>query len=113
MRQRFQDANIYGIEVEESKLLIENILEFIKTHGPLIVLVNANLLACTDCSSSILTVCRKVCCVRFQGHYVLVIGYNLMRGIIHYRNPGVSNSKFYGTGLVYDPEFFVSLFTLG
>jgi len=94
VRKRFLDSELYGIEVEECQLSINNVLQLLLNTGPLIVLVNANLLTCNDCSWKLLRVCTKICCLKYQGHFILVLGYDLSRGLIHYRNPGNPDGKF-------------------
>ena len=72
-------------------LFVEEIFEHIFLHGPVIVLVNYNLLQCIDCSSKLNCV---TCCfrTRFHGHYILAIGFDLKNDWVYYNDPVYGDS---------------------
>lgn len=77
------------ITVREASVSINEILSHLANHGTCIVLTNANLLTCDSCNY--FDFCRKAnsaaanclslraCNDSYQGHYVVVVGFDLPR----------------------------------
>jgi len=72
---------------------MNEILQNLDNHGPIIVLVNSNLLQCVQCTG-ILHSLWELCCnkisQKYHGHYVVLIGYDLKEKMVYYRDPGLS-----------------------
>ncbi|CAG7834208.1 unnamed protein product [Allacma fusca] len=83
----FALASKNGINFCVAKTHIQSILQHVYAIGPAIILVNSNLLRCLDCSSacsSVFSCCFRTC---YQGHYILVIGFDLKNNCVFYNNP--------------------------
>ncbi|XP_067683728.1 protein GUCD1-like [Haliotis asinina] len=88
VNKAFDDAKANGIDVEQKTLGIEDIVRHLKTDNLVISLVNWTQMECIWCDSV-----RKGClccldlCAGYQGHYIVLCGYNTDKGHIYYRNP--------------------------
>jgi hypothetical protein len=91
----FRNPQKYGLKVTQRSLTIEDIFYFLATSGPLVALVNANLLHCLSCRWNFLLVFRYLCCDQYQGHFIVLVGYSVEKKVVYYRNPGLSDRKFY------------------
>jgi len=87
---RFQRAPSLGMRVDEESVSLDTILSHLLTQGPIIVLTNANLLHCSDCRSNFspcspcFSPSRKS---QYQGHYIVLVGFDDSSREIKYRNP--------------------------
>ncbi|XP_045465425.1 protein GUCD1 isoform X3 [Harmonia axyridis] len=93
VNKRFDDAEKNGIVVKKGSISCRTILEHLAT-GPVILLTNAKLLGCDICKYN------KISCemkkmfrwpVPYQGHYIVLCGYNMMINNVFYRNPTLTN----------------------
>ncbi len=97
MKERFENAQQNDIHVEERTCDLEEIVNHVAESGTVIVLTNANLLTCETCNffslcgqtevGSSCLLLRTCASSAYQGHYVLVVGYDLPKRKIVYRNP--------------------------
>eukprot|EP00096_Caligus_rogercresseyi_P005424 TRINITY_DN2084_c0_g1_i1.p1 TRINITY_DN2084_c0_g1~~TRINITY_DN2084_c0_g1_i1.p1 ORF type:complete len:224 (-),score=58.86 TRINITY_DN2084_c0_g1_i1:1224-1895(-) len=76
--RRFDEAENNCICIQERSVALSEILTHLASAGPIIALVNANVL---KSPSSIIDE------INYQGHYVLLVGYDLSKKIIHYQDP--------------------------
>ncbi|GFU22768.1 protein GUCD1 [Nephila pilipes] len=114
---RFSAADFNNVKVEKRSVGLEEILDHLSSGNPAIILVNANLLFCDTCtchtkklkgnaaSQRNLPINRKYdcnyclmqvlgCCnssFAYQGHYIVLCGFNKMERKVLYRNPSVFN----------------------
>ncbi|CAG0888426.1 unnamed protein product [Cyprideis torosa] len=91
--RKFAEAPSVGVEVNLREVDLEEILRHLSTnHQPVIALVNSSLLFCVFCNWNRLGAEARMCCplaLGYQGHYIVVCGYNRPRGLIYYRNPSL------------------------
>ncbi|XP_049839467.1 protein GUCD1 isoform X1 [Schistocerca gregaria] len=90
VNKKFADAEEYGIDIKKTSLTCSDLINHIFQFGPVILLTNASLLTCTNCK------CRKftnelLSCLpwptAYAGHYIVLVGYNLLKQLFYYRNP--------------------------
>ncbi|XP_025837554.1 protein GUCD1 isoform X2 [Agrilus planipennis] len=93
VKKRFAAAKQNGISVRKKSLKMQQILDHLK-NGPAILLTNANLLFCDICKTNRLTSELRKCFpwpITYQGHYVVLCGYNCINNKVYYRNPSLSD----------------------
>ena len=107
---RFQEAEARGVEIVETSITLQEILSHLQTGGPVIILTNANLLRCSRCSNY--TSCYPSCFSnvsyqvfeiiqlskiyhKYQGHYILIVGFDPQSREILYRNPTLKDKICY------------------
>ncbi|KAK4878440.1 hypothetical protein RN001_010946 [Aquatica leii] len=93
IKNRFKDAKRNGIIVHNKSVTITSVLKHL-TQGPAIMLINAKLLVCDSCKTNKLASEFRQCLpwpTSYQGHYIILCGYNLKRRKIYYRNPSLCN----------------------
>eukprot|EP00092_Neocalanus_flemingeri_P026678 GFUD01028924.1.p1 GENE.GFUD01028924.1~~GFUD01028924.1.p1 ORF type:complete len:241 (-),score=53.50 GFUD01028924.1:131-853(-) len=88
---RFEEAESRGMNILESAVTMEEILDHLDKIGPVIVLTNANLLTCTRCSNYISCYPSCFTSISYQGHYVVLVGFNPTSKEVLYRNPTVKD----------------------
>ena len=118
VNQRFQNAQSQGVQIEEKRISTCDIINHISTRGVCIVLTNCHLLSCEAChyyskntipqydnnnqesSTKRHTLSfpglKDLCPsndTSFQGHYVVVYGYNLPLQKLIYRNPSLCDRE--------------------
>ncbi|XP_067015317.2 protein GUCD1 [Anabrus simplex] len=88
--RRFNEAEANGISVRQVSLKQDDLIQHLARHGPIILLTNANLLSCDICK------CKKLITeirswlpwsISYNGHYIVLCGYNLSRQKFYYHNP--------------------------
>lgn len=82
---------VYKISIS-CRLILEHL-----TTGPVILLTNAKLLGCDICRyNKIGNELKKMFRwpVPYQGHYIVLCGYNMMMNKVFYRNPTLNDSKY-------------------
>lgn len=89
---RFRQAASHGVVVEQGSTTLNDILTHLSKEGPVILLTNSHLLACTRCAKAMphLRSCLP-CLPPYQGHYILLIGYDRRKNHVYYRNPSFKN----------------------
>ncbi|KAL4224092.1 guanylyl cyclase domain-containing protein 1 [Mactra antiquata] len=90
--QLFQEATSHGIVVQNRSVTKEEIMSHIEAGNICIVLVDWNGLECTwcdktRCQSRLCFSCFNKCCGGYQGHYVVVCGFDRKKKKIFYKNP--------------------------
>ena len=118
VNKRFQDALSQGVTIKEKRITTCDIVNHIATRGVCIVLTNCHLLSCEAChyyskntipqydnnnqesSTKRHTLSfpglKDLCPsndASFQGHYVVVCGYDLPRQKLVYRNPSLCDRE--------------------
>jgi len=90
---RFSEAASHGIRIEKRGVSSEEIVDHLSYSGPVIVLTNANMLQCSRCSPSGSLSCYSSCfsSSSYQGHYIVLVGFDNLSDQIYYRNPTVRN----------------------
>ncbi|EFA05371.2 protein GUCD1 isoform X1 [Tribolium castaneum] len=89
VNQRFETAKASGVLVERASISMQTILDHL-INGPVIVLTNARLLNCDVCKLNKISSELRKCIpwpMAYQGHYIVLCGYELAARKIHYRNP--------------------------
>lgn len=91
----FQRAHGFGIPVKKYSLTTHEMVYHLFANGPIIALVDANLLRCRCCAfKTLLAKTIRLCLpgqTSYQGHYVVVCGYSLAGKTLCYRNPARRN----------------------
>ncbi|KAG7171902.1 GUCD1-like [Homarus americanus] len=89
---RFQEASSQGVVVEQGAATLMDIVSHLREEGPVILLTNAHLLICTRCARAMphLRSCLP-CSPPYQGHYILLIGFDMRKTHFYYRNPSFKN----------------------
>jgi len=94
VNSRFEQAESKGIIIEKRSVSVDEILDHLDSHGPVIVLTNANLLTCSRCDTGYSTCysrsCFSSCVVRYQGHYIVLVGHDNTE--VLYRNPTMKDT---------------------
>ncbi|XP_076369460.1 protein GUCD1-like isoform X2 [Tachypleus tridentatus] len=94
VNEKFEEADKNYVHVQQRSVDIMEILDHLRNGFPAIVLVNANELACDVCASSKCWREWLICCQllpSYQGHYIVVCGFQQKGSKILYRNPANSN----------------------
>lgn len=90
VNDRFSNAESLGMKIEQRSVSTEEITNHVSEVGPVIVLTNANQLYCSQCSPvsyACYSSCLRSCSASYQGHYILLVGYNRDTKEVAYRNP--------------------------
>ncbi|XP_062887758.1 protein GUCD1 [Mobula hypostoma] len=98
VNQLFAGAAANCVKVEKRSVTIQEIEEHLAQGHVVVVLVNAVLLVCDLCSAPLKFCCllpigQKCFCRKpdYQGHFIVVCGYNRNSGCIFYNNPAYSD----------------------
>ncbi|CAH1118419.1 unnamed protein product [Phaedon cochleariae] len=86
---RFKIAENSGIFIRNSSLSITEVMEHL-VNGPVIVLTNAKHLCCDICKLNKISSEFRKCIpwpVTYQGHYIVLCGYDINSRKVFYRNP--------------------------
>lgn len=97
MNGRFQSANSVGINVHRASVDNSSLIDHLM-NGPVIVLTNARLLTCEVCKFNKVSTELRKCLpwpLRYQGHYIVLCGYDVLNKKIHYRNPSFSDRTYF------------------
>ena len=92
VNKRFEEAAERKISIIEKASGLGEILLHLQNKGPVIILTNANLLSCSKCNN--LTSWIPSCwsgTPSYQGHYILLVGFNEKSKEILYRNPSLKD----------------------
>ncbi|XP_066249006.1 protein GUCD1 isoform X1 [Euwallacea similis] len=90
---KFQEAKENNIPVKKSSISILHLIEQL-LNGPIIILTNARLLYCDKCKSNKISNELRKCLpwpTTYQGHYIVLCGYDIERQKIFYRNPSFAD----------------------
>ena len=91
---RFRYAGNHGMSVQKSSVMLPTILSHLRAGLPIIVLTNAQRLhcyACNDRNTSIANCFTSSCKAPYQGHFVVLLGFDSQKGLIYYSNPSSSD----------------------
>ncbi|KAL3271172.1 hypothetical protein HHI36_021669 [Cryptolaemus montrouzieri] len=93
VNKRFQNAAQNGIVICQGAVSCKSILDHLAT-GPVILLTNVKLLRCDLCrynraSSEFKKIFRWP--ATYQGHYIVLCGYDIFTHRVFYRNPGLTD----------------------
>lgn len=95
INRKFAAAEEYGIVVRKSKITLGQLMiHLAKYRRPIILLTNSKLLACEACKVNKISKELKRCLPwpqSFQGHYIVICGYDKIMRRIYYRNPAFQN----------------------
>lgn len=98
MNQLFAQAKACKVQVEKCTVSVQDIQAHLAQGHVAIVLVNSGVLHCELCSSPV-----KYCCFTprghrcfcrapdYQGHFIVLRGYNRATGCIFYNNPAYAD----------------------
>ncbi|XP_032054753.1 protein GUCD1 [Aythya fuligula] len=98
VNQLFAQAKACKVLVEKCTVTVQDIQKHLSQGHVAIVLVNAVLLLCDLCSSPVKYCCflpigQKCFCRNpdYQGHFIVLCGYNKASGSIYYNNPAYAD----------------------
>ncbi|XP_073168911.1 protein GUCD1 isoform X1 [Lepidochelys kempii] len=98
VNQLFAQAKASKVLVEKCTVTVQDIQEHLSQGHVAIVLVNAVLLLCELCSSPVKYCCflpigQKCFCRNpdYQGHFIVLCGYNKASGSVYYNNPAYAD----------------------
>ncbi|XP_007899945.1 protein GUCD1 [Callorhinchus milii] len=98
VNQLFAQSGLNDVRVEKRSVRVQEIQEHLAQGHVVIVLVNAVLLVCDLCSTPVKFCCllpigQKCFCKNpdYQGHFIVVCGYNGKSGCIFYNNPAYAD----------------------
>ncbi|XP_051525389.1 protein GUCD1-like isoform X1 [Myxocyprinus asiaticus] len=98
VNELFLKAESKGVVVEKNSVTVQEIQSHLEQGNVAIVLVNAVVLVCELCSTPVKYCCflpvgQKCFCRKpdYQGHFVVVCGFNRKTGSIFYNNPAYSD----------------------
>ncbi|XP_051951076.1 protein GUCD1-like [Xyrauchen texanus] len=98
VNELFLKAESKGVVVKKGSLTVQEIQSHLEQGNVAIVLVNAMVLVCELCSTPVKYCCflpvgQKCFCRKpdYQGHFVVVCGFNHKTGSIFYNNPAYSD----------------------
>ncbi|XP_042684645.1 protein GUCD1 isoform X1 [Centrocercus urophasianus] len=98
VNQLFAQAKASKVQVEKCTVTVQDIQKHLSQGHVAIVLVNAVLLLCDLCSSPVKYCCflpigQKCFCRNpdYQGHFIVLCGYNTASGSIYYNNPAYAD----------------------
>lgn len=98
VNQLFAQAKASKVLVEKCTVTVQDIQKHLSQGHVAIVLVNAVLLLCDLCSSPVKYCCflpigQKCFCRNpdYQGHFIVLCGYNTASGSIYYNNPAYAD----------------------
>ncbi|CAL4125013.1 unnamed protein product, partial [Meganyctiphanes norvegica] len=85
---RFHESASRGVMVAQGAVSLDDILNHMRDEGPIIILTNAHLLICDRCAKAMpqLRSCLP-CSPPYQGHYIVLVGFDRRKNTIYYRNP--------------------------
>lgn len=86
---KFQDAASNNIVIKKASVPILHMLEHL-VNGPVIILTNARLLCCDICKLNKISSELRKCLpwpTTYQGHYVVLCGFDMGTQKVFYRNP--------------------------
>ena len=107
--EKFQNVNTANICVRQQRTTLKDnyLIKHLFTYGPVILLINSNLLKCDLCKRKQFLKdfysCMPWQCVferksvgnngkYFSGHFIVLCGYNLNTGKYLYKNPAIKDS---------------------
>uniref|UniRef100_A0AAR5PSI0 Protein GUCD1 n=1 Tax=Dendroctonus ponderosae TaxID=77166 RepID=A0AAR5PSI0_DENPD len=96
VKVKFRDASKNKIPVRKASISILHIIEQL-LNGPIIILTNARLLYCDICKSNKISNELRKCLpwpTTYQGHYIVLCGYDIERQRVFYRNPSFGDRKY-------------------
>lgn len=94
---KFQEAKKHNISINKASISIIRIIEQL-LNGPIILLTNARILCCDKCKSNKISNELRKCLpwrTTYQGHYIVLCGYDIERQKVFYRNPSFDDRKFF------------------
>ncbi|KAL3858021.1 hypothetical protein ACJMK2_012637 [Sinanodonta woodiana] len=88
----FEVAFTQGLIIEKRSVTMEEIIEHIQLGNIAVFLIDWNYLECIwcdrhRCRTCMCFPCLSACCDGYQGHYVVVCGFDLKKKRIFYKNP--------------------------
>lgn len=91
---RFRYAEGCGVLVEQRSVSLPDILSHLLLQKPIIILTNARLLQCRLCAfsstrHSLRKACFGSCGAPYQGHFVVLRGFDDRNQLMYYSNPSV------------------------
>ncbi|XP_059141692.1 protein GUCD1-like [Physella acuta] len=104
VKNMFDSAAQNGVLVEKKCLSLDDLIQHLQNNNPLIVLVDWTLMKCLWCESKLRKCWSCVTCNKgpYQGHFIVVCGYDTHKALIFYKNP---DSHFHDTCCIHMEEF--------
>lgn len=95
---KFEKAEENGITIQKRSLSNEFLMRHLSNWGPIILLTNASLLSCDICKTNKLSTEFRSCFPfksGYNGHYIVLCGYNFKVRKFFYRNPANKDRKLF------------------
>lgn len=87
----FENASSLGITLEKRSMSIEELCRPLSSGNLIITLVDWSFLSCKWCNHKCIAAPRFKCLRRrfssYQGHFIVVCGYDLNDRVVYYKNP--------------------------
>lgn len=95
VNELFENAEEKGICVERRSVELAEILNHVSDGNILICLIDYSVLACVNCftESCTLLKCFGNCIHCYQGHFIVVCGYDKSKQLIYFMNPNISHAE--------------------
>lgn len=94
INKRFRRARKIGLQIFCASLSIQRIIEHLNSNGPIILLTNSRQLRCVICKINKLSSELRQCLPwppSYQGHYIVLCGYDSVTERVFYRNPSLND----------------------
>ncbi|BFZ18601.1 hypothetical protein BsWGS_21640 [Bradybaena similaris] len=85
----FSKASQNGVLVQKRSLAMDELIRHLQENNPIISLVDWTLMNCLWCDSKVRKCWSCITCNQgpYQGHFVVVVGYDRHKDMIFYKNP--------------------------
>ncbi|XP_025092688.1 protein GUCD1-like isoform X2 [Pomacea canaliculata] len=90
INRMFKDAEKEGVCVEKRSVSLDEIIHHLSQNNIAIVLTDWCYLECLWCHSQIrrsCLCCLDLCHATYQGHYIVLCGFDRRKGLLFYKNP--------------------------
>jgi hypothetical protein len=89
VNEMFDKSSQHGILVYERSLSVEDLVSHLQENNPIISLVDWTLMSCVWCDSKIRKCWSCITCNQgpYQGHFVVVVGFDRSKNLVYYKNP--------------------------
>jgi len=94
VNELFENASSLGVTMEKRSMKIEEMFQSLSSGSLIITLVDWSFLSCKWCNHKCLSAprvrCLQKCFSHYQGHFIVVCGYDRDTSVIYYKNPSYS-----------------------
>ncbi|ELT90580.1 hypothetical protein CAPTEDRAFT_171371 [Capitella teleta] len=86
----FENAEEHGLSIQNRSVTLSEILDHLKEKKIIVILVDWSHLSCNWCGQTVKCLnlpCISRCLNVYQGHFIVVVGFNTKDKTIYYKNP--------------------------